>query len=201
MAPPGGAPFLVNGSSRSILPVGDSKTIADPGYVPGLLSGLDNATEFKWLESPGRLARPGYTAALWAAQIDADIAASTGIPDFVLVNIGSNDIEPLADPLVEAAWKADFAYVLDAINTAYPTAQVYVMQIWRRYNNGDITAMNDTWIPAVLSTRSTWVEVGPDERGFLEGGDDGATYTADGIHPNAAGYALTATQWQSKMGY
>ena len=166
-----------------------------------MLESLEADSPFTWLESPSRLARDGWTAALWAAQIDADLGSASGIPDFILVNLGSNDVGPLEDPLVEAAWKADFAYILDALNTKYPNAQIYVMQVWRRYDNGDLTALNDTWIPAVLSTRSSWAGLAEDERVFLENGDNGVTYTSDGIHPNTAGNALTAAQWLSTLGY
>ena len=57
-----------------------------------------------------------------------------------------------------------------------------------------------TWRKA-SGARAAWAHLGPDERAFLENGDDGVTYTTEGVHPNAAGYALTAAQWQAVMGY
>lgn len=146
-----------------------------------------------------RLARNGYTAALWSAQIDTDLAATSNTPEIVLINLGTNDIQQLADTIVQATWESDFAYVLDAIHTKWPDAVVKVAQVWRRYNNGQMTDMNDTWIPNVLSTRSAWASLGIDERDFLENGDNGATYTTDGIHPNSAGYRLTWQQWRAVL--
>lgn len=60
--------------------------------------------------------------------------------------------------------------------------------------------MNDVLLPSVLSTRSSWAHPGIDERLILEGGDDGATFTADGVHPTDAGYELEATAWLSVLG-
>lgn len=148
----------------------------------------------------GSLARSGYTVATMAALVAADLAA---MPDAatlraVMFNLGANDVAALP---AEATWKANLATILDALHAKYPSAMVYVMRPWRR---GELTDCNSlaTWIAAVLADgRSAWAFVGPDERVFLEGGDDGATYTADGIHPNAAGYVLTATQWKTALGY
>jgi lysophospholipase L1-like esterase len=186
-------------SDKATLSFGDSKVYANT-MEPVLAANLSSAdADHTWRVAA--LGRAGWTAAMWAGQIDTDLATLSDIPEFVVVNLGTNDVEPNAAPLVEATWEADYAYILDAIHTKWPNAKVYCARTWRRYNNGDQTAMDDTWIPAVLSTRSTWADVGIDERVILEGGDNGVTYTSDGIHPNAAGYALMAAGWQSVMGY
>jgi len=131
------------------------------------------------------------------ALVDADLAAATYTPRVILFNLGANDV--VAIP-AEATWKTNLAYILDAFNTKWPGAKVYLMRPWRRNYGAECNSLA-TWIADVISTRSTWASVGPDERVFLEGGDDGATYTYDGVHQNAAGATLTAAQWHAVIGY
>lgn len=178
--------------------MGDSKTSATPGYaVPldtALLTAVGEDTSYI------RISGGGETVASTAASIDASLAlysSTTHQVRWVLVNLGANDAN---DGVVEATWKTGLAYILDAINTKWPNALVYVMRPWTRGYNTECDAFA-TWIAAVISTRSTWAFAGPDERVFLENGDDGVTYTSDGTHPTTAGYALTAAQWQAVMGY
>src|SRR5690606_4336925 len=112
---------------------------------PYLLTTLSN-----WTENPPRIAKSGWTAAMFAATIAADVnAAGAWEPDVIIVALGTNDIEPLADALVAGDWQADYATILDALHTRWPDAPIYCTRIWRRYNNGQLTDLNDTWIPAV----------------------------------------------------
>ena len=134
-----------------------------------------------------------------AATIAADIAAVATVQNmhWVLVNLGANDSYNLP---AEAGWEANLAVILDAMNAQWPAAKVYVMRPWTRLHPAECDTIA-TRIGHVLSTRGAWAFVGPDERVFLENGDDGVTYTSEGVHPNTAGYALTAAQWQSVLGY
>jgi len=127
------------------------------------------------------------------ALVDADLAAmTTGTPTIIMFNLGANDVVSLP---AEATWKANLVYILDAFHAKWSGAKVYVMRPWRRGEAADCNTLA-TWIAAVIADgRSAWAFVGPDERVFLEGGDDGVTYTVDGIHPNATGYALTGLKW------
>jgi lysophospholipase L1-like esterase len=68
------------------------------------------------------------------------------------------------------------------------------MRAWRRDLDAECNTLAG-WIDDIVALRSD-CHVGPDERVFLENGDDGATYTGDGTHPNAAGYQLTADEWR-----
>lgn len=185
-----------------MLTFGDSKTSGSGGYYqPTLVDSLNHSVRADLNVSTstglGMLARAGSTVAQWAGWITTDLANSTGTPTAILVNIGSNDATALP---AEATWKANLATVLDAMHAKWSGATVYVMRPWRRGYGSECNSMA-TWIADVLSGRSAWAFAGPDERVFLENGDNGATYTSDGIHPNVAGYALTATQWQTAMGY
>jgi lysophospholipase L1-like esterase len=134
------------------------------------------------------------------ARLAADLAVrGANVPyKAMLVNLGVNDMAAMP---AEAAWEADLATILDAAHAKWPTMKVYVMRPWMRGKNAESNTMAG-WIATVLSTRGAWAFAGPDERVFLENGDDGVTYTSDGVHPtNPAGYALTAAQWKTVLGY
>lgn len=182
------------------LPYGDSKTqgagddtppaLGANGYPP-LLAGILSGTT----ESPLRIARSGANIATMRANVTADLLNTEGLtPNWILCNVGANDV--VAMP-TQAAFEADYGAVIDAMHTKWPNALIGVMRIWRQtYDaNSDTLA---TWIGNVVSARS-YCFLGPDERVFLKGNDDGATYTADGLHPNHAGYILTAQQWKSRI--
>jgi lysophospholipase L1-like esterase len=133
------------------------------------------------------------------ATVDADLIArsSDEWASAVLFNLGANDL--LAMP-AEATWESNAEYILDAFHVKWPLAQVYLMRPWRRGYNSEADTLAG-WIGTVVAARPTFAHLGPDERVFLKGADDGATYTSDGVHPNAAGYVLTAAQWQTVLGY
>ena len=176
-----------------VVSYGDSKTLAGT-YQPLLqqyLLYVDGPHITNYI-----LAANGRTAATGAAAIDAELAASSANPGYILFNLGVTDAD--AWP-AEATWKANIGYILDAMHTKWPRALIYMMRVWRRDYSAECNTL-DGWIDAIIAARD-YCRTGPDERVFLENGDNGVTYTADGIHPNAAGYALTATQWQTAIGY
>lgn len=111
-----------------------------------------------------------------------------------LLNIGANDASA-----AEAAWKANVNSVLDAIHAKFPTALVYITKPWRR---DAVAAMNTLagWIDTVVAGRA-FARAGDDERTWMEGGDNGATNTTDGIHYSVAGQTAAAAQKQAILGY
>jgi len=189
-----------------LVAIGDSKTVgfgccaATGGYQPTIISNLNAALptkDYQWL---GVDAVGGVTTHTVASGIDAFLATLNNqdkLPEWVLINLGSNDLQGADNgSLTKAAWTADLAYILDAVHAKWPAVMVGVMRpYWLGYNTG-MTRMDDTWIPEVVASRSAWAIVGPDERVFLEEG-----VTVDVTHPNAAGYVLTAAAWQTAMGY
>lgn len=141
----------------------------------------------------------GVSTAARKAVIDAELASTACVePRAVLVNLGVND---LGNNPIEATWKADYGYILDAFHAKWSDAQVYCMRVWdsNPAHVADIALLAE-WIGDLVAARSGWANVGPDERVFLENGDNGATFTTDGVHPNAAGYILTGREWQSVIG-
>lgn len=191
-----------------IFPYGDSKTngsgdtqppgLGFNGYPPILCALLESSTGYGWHESPSRVGTGGANVATLRAGVDAAIAArSTAIaPTYILINAGVNDASSLP---VEATWKTNYTYILDAFHTQWPIAKIYCMRVWSRGNTTNCNTLA-SWLADVISTRDSFTFVGPDERVFLENGDNGVTYTTDGIHPNRPGYILTANQWKTSLG-
>lgn len=190
-----------------IFPLGDSKTAGTvtQSWPPLLNALVTNSTRFMD-ENPSRLAASGNAVIDIKNGIDAKLTASTTRPTYALINLGVNDVNGDAkdvDVLGFATWEANYGYILDAVHTKWPTTLIYLMRPGKR---GDATIQDKLnrirtiYIPDVISTRSTWAFLGPNESIFLENGDDYTTYTSDGIHPTPAGYALTAAQWQIALG-
>lgn len=179
---------------KNALYYGDSATAGSnfPIYFAAWM-GNNRLTQL-WREYPLRIAVGGQTVASAQNAIDSDLAAAVGTPDVILFNLGKNDAGGV---LTEATWKSDLAYILDAFHAQWNDVQVYLMRAWRRNTESNCDLMA-AWISDVIASRS-WCHLGPDERVYLENGDDGTTYTTDGIHPNDAGQRLTAIQWATVL--
>lgn len=173
--------------------VGDSKSVG--GTWPDQLIGrLPN-----FGEDPARMAVSGITTYTMKTNIDGYLSTRAGNPRFICINLGVNEVSGVAGYTNE--WKAACAYILDALHAKYPAAQIYWARMWTRGWETNMNLVDDVLIPAVLASRSQWASVGIDEREIIEGGDNGATYTTDGVHPNTAGYLLEAAAWETLLGY
>ena len=182
-------------SYRTFLVVGDSKSIATNAWLYKLSGVVEGAQTYRFFPRPTPMAVTGQTVAYWAANIGASIAASDGTPDYVLINLGANDVVSLP---AEATWKANYLTVADAIAAKWPGVPVYLVKVWKRGEAADCDTLAG-WIDDLVAQRS-FLHVGHDERGWLEGGDDGATMTTDGIHYSAAGQTECAAQWKTVLG-
>lgn len=175
--------------------VGDSKTSAADGYVERLSS-----YQSFYAEYPYRNATFGWTTNNVYTTIDARLAIAVGTPDYVFYNVGVNDtnggdgINP-----TQADWQTQTGYILDAIHTKWPNAQIILNNQWCRLSPNACNTIA-TWRATVVTARSSFCRIGWSEW-ILENGDNGVTYTADGIHPNYAGYAIVAQQWRNCVGY
>lgn len=162
------------------------------------LSALDN--DLEWTENlPRGWATGGATVDFLADNIDANIALHDNNLEVerkvFLVNIGANDQTPL-----RAAWKEDCQYVVDALVNKWPTAEIYLAKPWHRTYEAAMDSIA-TWIDEIVVANPTSCHVGHDERDWLEGGDNGATMSSDGVHYTTAGQAECARQWKTILGY
>jgi hypothetical protein len=178
--------------------VGDSKS-APPAYQPALAPLVNNGAPVDQTTFPYIHAFAGYHVANLNGTLAAYLAGiSATAPLAWLVNVGVNDI---TDATSQATFETELGGILDKLHAKHASAAVLVAIPWRRGYDSQADTMAG-WVANVLSTRSAWASVGLDERVTLKAGDDGATYTAsDGIHPNVAGYIVTAQAWATAMGY
>lgn len=171
------------------MPFGDSKSLSTYGDE---LVGLISSGNDIGIVRPAQIAVSGTTVALREAAIVSDLAARNDAPAYILCNLGINDIGngDFDNSTERDTWVTKYQTIIDAMHTKWPLAKIGIMQVWARtYPHLDL--MNDTYIPQVITGRA-WATIAGDERDFLEGGDDGVTYTSDGVHSNAAGEFLTA---------
>lgn len=179
-------------SLRGVLGVGDSKTYADWQYM--LYDSINSAPFFQWAGIPGKIGVGGATAASMKARCDADILPMNYTPDEILLNLGANDFATIGDGSV---WKTNMLYIINAYHTAFPTAKLRVAKAASRGASVGM-AVASAKIDEIYAA-NPWLQPGINEI-FLAGADDYATYTTDGVHPNAAGQALVAAAWKTAMG-
>lgn len=181
---------------RNIFFVGDSKTagtLIDNTMANKTLWAFGDRDRGRFLEKPLRLATAGWTTNAVYSTIDAALAARSEEPEFVLYNLGANDFASMP---TENNFKTQTLYIWDAIHTKWPNAVIYAAHAWRRTYGTNANTLA-TWLDYCISQRSSFVFVGHDERVWMENGDDGATYTSDGIHPNGEGQYKCAEEWLS----
>ena len=183
-------------TDRGLFIVGDSKSTTSYAWPQQLTGRLNELGPYNYVESPARFAVGGYTAATMHTYIDANLAAASGTAHTVTINLGANDAD---NPMVEATWKADLVGIIDPIRAKWPSAKIYIAKPWRQNFDTECDTLAG-WIDDVIATYASGVYDGPDERTWLEGGDDGATYTTDGIHYSAAGVIECASQWRTAIG-
>jgi hypothetical protein len=184
--------------------LGDSKSIVSTKWPTILLSSinaLDNPSKV-WEENiPRGWAVGGRTVALAKAAIDADIASHTVNADVernvFLVNLGANDVAYIP---TKSQWKSDYQYIIDAIVAKWANAEIFIAKAWRRNYAANCDSLA-SWVDELIAENPTTCFSGHDERTWLEGGDDGATMTTDGIHYTSTGSAECARQWKTILGY
>lgn len=175
--------------------VGDSKTQnqrLNYGWLTKFQTELQTQTGQYWHDPHYEAAVGGYTIALMASNIAALLAAraDTPVPNIIWYNLGANDVSALD---TESNTKANYLAIIDAVNAKYPGATHYITRPWRRSYGTNCNTLAG-WIADIVASRSSFCKLGDDERVWYEHGDDGATYSSDGIHYNAAGSAEAARQ-------
>jgi lysophospholipase L1-like esterase len=176
--------------------LGDSRTL-DGTWQPILLANLLADTGMPLVGANSGQSGTGLVQWVMNLTTYLNAAGARGDVGDVIINLGVNDIKVTMP--VEATWKTNFLTVLDEVHARHPYARVYLMRPWKRGYSAQADTMAG-WIDDIVASRS-FLHLGPDERVWMEGGDDGATMTTDGLHYSAAGYAECAAQWQTVLGY
>lgn len=189
--------FYKKYGTNYILTIGDSKTTLNyPNYWQDYLR-LSWEIETKKPLHVDKIATAGWKISDIKGAIDAGLAALTTTPSYIFINEGVNETALTA---IESSYKSDYQYVLDAIHTKFPTAQIRMSNVWKRNWDVTVNANVNQWIDDLVALNSSFCTAGDDERVWLENGDDGATYTTDGVHYNAAGATEKAAQLVTILG-
>ena len=152
---------------------------------------------------PRNWAVAGKTVAQIKSSIDTYIAQHNYNANFdrnvLLVNLGVNEQSALPD---EATWKSNYSYIINALITEYPNAEIYLTDPWQ--NGYDAAADTEAgWITDLIGTFAISnpgrVFQGDDERVWFK--PNVATYSDDGVHRNATGQAAEAVIKLAVLGY
>lgn len=179
-----------------MLSYGDSKTDRRgfQATLEGLLAAAGHPMPVLTVARSGATVASALTAS--AADFGSDVRRPRGPIKYVLFNLGVNDISTGLP--AEATWEANVVSIITAMQAEWPSVKIVFMLPWYR-DGGEGNNTVATRLGHIVSGRESWVSIGPDERVWLEGGDDGATMTSDGVHYSAAGNAEAAAQWLAKI--
>jgi lysophospholipase L1-like esterase len=121
-------------------------------------------------------------------------SGSGGMPDIVLLMIGTND----TSSSTAAAMADRLSALVDKLTAAAPHALLVVAKITPvSWANSVINAYNDA-LPALVQARAAagkHVVLADMNTGFTS-----AMIGSDGIHPNSTGYEFLANRWYSVIG-
>jgi hypothetical protein len=154
----------------------------------------------RWRENPSYIATAGYTVADMCTYLTANIAAMTGAPEHILINLGANDVN---SPPAEATWKGDYRTIIELLHTKWTGATIYLAKPVLLNAAPPSTPKANCatiwgWIDDLVGEYD-YVYPGLDES-ELEGGDAYVTNLADTAHPTYPdGYEETADLWMEAI--
>lgn len=172
-----------------------------PETLLAALNALDNPSTIYWTENTPR--------SLWAISGASVNSIKAGIDDALVehkvnpslhrnvfcINLGAN-----TGVMDSTEFTTNYQYIIDAIVTKWPDAEIYLVTPWIRGYPENIVLLK-SWITALVVANPGNCSLGHDETVWLEGGDNGATMTYDGVHYSTAGQAECANQWKTILGY
>lgn len=195
-------------SADTLVTIGDSKTWAG-GWQSTTESSLETETGTTWnsynlgANSAALTITSGNQgfAVNYMTTLDgrlATVPAPLNSRVIVTVNFGVNDY--CCSGFDGVAWKAALTTLLDKVWQRWPDSQTYVAIPWNRDHDADANTMAGL-IADVIATRPGRAFLGPDERVWLKGADNGATMTSDGTHYSASGNTQAPIEWMTSFGY
>lgn len=187
--------------------MGDSKSVTGQAWVESLIAGLNSdgaASDNVFIEdTPRNWAVGGYKLSTLKSSFDTFMLEHTASvladKNVFFINVGANDVY---GAIVEATWKANYAYIIDAILVKHPLASIFITKPWRRDYGTEcdtVAGYIDDLVAAYAISNPNHVYVGDDERTWLEGGDNGVTMTSDGIHYSTAGHAAKVVALRARI--
>jgi len=184
-------------SHRKFFIIGDSKSTGAnfwPGYFA---NALQTETGDMWIDAPHRYSFGGYDIGMMQLYVTANLSAETDTPEFILINMGTNDARPVTIT-GEVAFKASYNSVIASCQAKWPGVPIYCQRIYR--SDSETTIANSTtinnYIDDIIASYVTGVYAGPDDEVWAENGDAGATYLgADKVHYSSAANSVLAGLW------
>lgn len=188
-------PFFSHENATSkLFTIGDSRT-AGTHVWRNQATGYLNGQARTYALHGSNYGVEGATVASMKTYIDSNLSGVTEQADLITINLGAVDVTSMP---AEATWKANLNSIIASLQAKWPAAPIYIARPWQR----NYTAESNTlagWIADVVTAGSK-LYLGTDERVWMEGGDDGATMTSDGVHYSAAGELACAVQWKAAFG-
>lgn len=148
---------------------------------------------------PRSWAVPSQTVADARNGIDgwlAERVAYDTYKDIFLINLGVAEMSALPD---SATWCDNYLYIVNVIIAKYGDPEIRITYPWKRGATANANTVASR-INSIIATDPVHLFAGDDERVWLEGGDDGATMTIDGVHYSAAGHAAKVTAVRAALG-
>lgn len=178
--------------TNNIFAIGDSITAGGlgDGWVYYLTETLKTRTGNMWFEKPLRWAEGGMDTAEAVTKVDGQLTARSETPTYILILLGTNDFD-----VIEADWKDDYRYILNALHTKWASTPIYCA---KSYRDGSVLVVNP-WIDDLIAEHTDYLFDGGDIADVLEGNE--ATLTYDGLHPNVAGHTLIGEYMATVLGY
>ena len=182
-------------AAAGVFYIGDSKMDND-AWTDLLLNSLTVAAGVQQVEKPFQFAIGAYDVDEMDVYMLANLSAEVEAPTRIIINLGANDI-PVPTPEVD--FKASYNSIVTQLKTKWPGVQIYLSRIWRRGYAAEVLLINGYINDIIAATAD--VNAGDDESVWLENGDDGVTYTDDGVHYNPAAQPVAAAQWITALGF
>ncbi len=164
--------------------IGDSKT-AGRSWVKYLSDSLNGY--FPIMPS---LCHSGWKIEDAQASLSTYMDYLAGTPGIVLINLGINNGSPVRSEFTGYGY-----LIVDSIHARFPSAVIYFQNVWSSNVSAATLDSLNTFINLIVSNRPGVALHGPDERVWLKGSDNGATYSSDGTHYTEAGLKKCASEW------
>lgn len=188
-----------------IMCLGDSRTTF-AGWQDLLVSGLNTAT----LQVPSWSTRTNNNTVVYnpavlvlgvsnnmVGYLDTDTSSSLAYPTVVLMDFGEHDM--IGATPNQTAFQNGYLAMIDATVAKWFDCEIYLDYPWAVPCDGAYAAVKG-YIQNVIAARSN-CHAGVDQGVVIKSNDNGATYTSDGIHFNAAGKIVYAAALQTAMGF
>jgi hypothetical protein len=183
--------------------LGDSKSTTAYNWGGALISHLNNdlfpgSGVYAAENLPRNWAVYAYTVAQVKSSIDSLLTGHAAYDyekkNVFLINLGVNDYQ--SGLPVEATWKTNYLYIIDALVTAYPNAEIYISKPWMPGFDTSSDTMAG-WIDDIVAARPANAKAGDDERAW----EDESMLIPGSDHNNAAGLVAREAAIRVAIGY